>query len=194
MIVLGSRNGEAQRRLQSCCNGDLRCDRTETGPIALHILIISTYLDNWRLYLGHLASMFEGKDDRLITAVLKDPSIDFADLQILRDLESNLLTMEAILKSSINILAQLEACAQALLEHRPKVGQQTGSASKSSYLNDQQMRSLDVLQSKANGFIASAEVLRHRVGNAIGLVRLATIPPQLLLTARFLNTTLADLE
>ena len=55
MILLHANvSTKAHGRLQQAFSNGQYQQRTRTSPLLLHVLILSSYLDNWRLYLQHL--------------------------------------------------------------------------------------------------------------------------------------------
>lgn len=51
MIFLGTKEGRARQRIQQLFAKGLYKPQEATSPLAIHIMAISSYIDQWRLYL-----------------------------------------------------------------------------------------------------------------------------------------------
>lgn len=49
---------KAYRRLQELASEELAGEAREADPLRLHLLVFSSYVDNWRLYLHDMTRQF----------------------------------------------------------------------------------------------------------------------------------------
>ena len=189
MVVLHpSPSSKGHTRLQEIFKQGHYQTRTATSPLTLHTLMLSTYLDNWRCYLRELGAwclrkvlktltdfapatdVFQG--NQFLTVGLKHPSLQFQELQGLRDLESRPHVACTILKTTQSIIESIEACGRSLLKvHNAATPcQANGSGSVIGLENTSEMSTLDALRLKCEGYQRGAEVIQQRLNMVIGLV------------------------
>lgn len=115
-----------------------------------------------------------------MTIRLEHPSVTFGALQQVRDLESQMLAARTILRSLQTVIQSLWLCGRGLLRD---ARMSTGGAFSShdeddlTLLEDPQMRSLEVLRLKTEGYLDSLEVIQRRIDVLVGLVSSPSAQP-----------------
>jgi hypothetical protein len=56
---------EAQLRIETEIAGHERGQRLEANPVYLHLLLLTTYIDNWRDFLSYLGEIYQDKVRRI---------------------------------------------------------------------------------------------------------------------------------
>ncbi|KAK5443322.1 hypothetical protein LTS15_010857 [Exophiala xenobiotica] len=151
-------------------------NRTSTNdhlarPLMLHVLVLDTYMNNWRWALNDYAQPFRQKEDQFLTAPLQHPSLSFRELQELRNVESKLIVASSILSATQSIIASLEACGRSLASAKGKgLPLRLTDGNDLADLASPEMQSLKALRIKCLGYANSVEVIKNRVNILIGLL------------------------
>lgn len=98
-----------------------------------------------------------------------DRSLSFRTLQELRNLESKLITITAILKAAHAVLTHLEAIGGKLGQDRPRKNQ-SPLPIEDSEDNSSELRALIACSFRYQAYIASMEVMRSRVSKLVEMV------------------------
>lgn len=173
MILLHAMlDSKAQKRLDEIFSAGRYNTNLNSTPLRLHVLIFTTYMDNWRWYmddLGELCLQLENKGFTTEMNSKADRSLSFRTLQELRNLESKFIATTTILKATLAVLKHLEAIGG-------KLGQ-TGTGEKQSQLQVEdledipsELRALTACSFRYQSYITSMEVMRNRVGKLIELL------------------------
>lgn len=96
---------------------------------------------------------------------LKHPSLSFEELQKTRDLESELLSASAMLKSFLSTVEAIQACGHELAKEDT-----TNALSAACTVLIPELRHLSVLENKGRGYLQSVELIQQRTSIVIGLV------------------------
>lgn len=126
-----------QARLEEPCYSEAKdvCTISSHRPLNIHVIIISTYIDEWRWYLddigracADLASLGlisaqsnadKSQEDAGLTTDLRSPdaySMSFATLQVVRNMELKLLAAIAVLKATMETLDGLVKIAEEVYQ------------------------------------------------------------------------------
>ncbi|CAF9911789.1 MAG: hypothetical protein HETSPECPRED_000445 [Heterodermia speciosa] len=145
LMSLSESTAASQASLKAICE----------NPFRIHMLLFSSYLDNWRWYFRYLDEEFEGMNDEALTLDLKTTaaaSLSFDKVQSLRDLHDRAISLTAHCKGTKSVLLALEEVEEA---------------------NFKGAYTLQPFQSLLSGHNESLEVLGNRIRNAIDLLAYA---------------------
>lgn len=98
-----------------------------------------------------------------------DRSLSFRTLQELRNLESKLITITAILKAALAVLTHLEAIGGKFGQGRPGKDQSPLPVEDSED-TPSELRAITACSFRYQAYITSIEVMRSRVGKLVELV------------------------
>lgn len=136
----------------------------ETDPLRLHLLIFSSYMDNWRQYFHDMTREFLAFEGDLMTSELLDSedytTFNFDTLQTLRHLAGKLIPIPTMLKSSINTIKSIKLMHETLAVARSE----QSCSSKALY-------HLQAYESRLEGYLAACLVLQARIENMTKFVR-----------------------
>lgn len=154
------------------------------NPLRIHILLLSSYLDNWRWYLKDLGNTFLNivskatrdfvrlhSTEGLLTSVQADISmtidiqedydLSFTTLQDLRHLEQKVIPLRASFQANLEIVQVLEATNKEF--------QNAGF-----YTEEEAVEQTDCLRlfvSQLRGHLLSVKILEKRIQGVVFLVR-----------------------
>ncbi|KAL9615926.1 MAG: hypothetical protein Q9160_009138 [Pyrenula sp. 1 TL-2023] len=123
-------------------------------PYQLHILILESYLRNWRWYLQWLDEKFEKRNNAAYVFDLKQDNptvVSFEAVQALRDLHDDVSTLSAHFNGDLKIIDVLKRCEK---------GRRQG-------------HTLGIYANLLHGYNESLAVLQKRVQNVIDLTAYA---------------------
>ncbi|KAF4629741.1 hypothetical protein G7Y89_g8405 [Cudoniella acicularis] len=151
----------AYKRLDQATFSELRVHEMEFDPMRLHLLVFSSYIDNWRLYLHDITRQFLVLEDKLMTTELRDRELNFETLQTLSHLAGKLIPIPAILEASARTIVSIREMNKRLasFDREPELSQEellriakTG-------------HSLQATESRLQSYLASFQVLHARIEN-----------------------------
>ena len=133
----------------------------QRNPLRLHVLVFSSYFDNWRWYLKDLGDQFSKMEDKAMTIDIRNRAhydISFDTLQSLRHVEEKVVPLGALFRATVEIVDTIaKADAQRRLESQDVT---------SGNLTD----CLASYTSQCRGHIASEEILQKRIRGILELV------------------------
>lgn len=125
--------------------------RITQNPFRLHLLLFSSYFDNWRWYFRHLGKEFSRTNNKAM--VIKPEAINattsFSYVQNLRNTADTVLFGRACCNGDLDLIKELMKCKVSDL----------------SKLEDLQSEA-----TKLQGFVESSDVLQGRIRNTIDLI------------------------
>ena len=182
-------NSIAQKRLNDCYSRP-HCG-LNINPLRIHILLLSSYLDNWRWYLKDLGNTFLKIVSKVLlrflcrfkTAILltlvqvdismtidihEDYELSFTTLQDLRHLEQKVIPLCASFQANLETVQILEATNREF--------QVAGIYDAEEAIV--QTDSLGHFSSQLRGHLLSVKILEKRIQGVVLLVRLQARPDQ----------------
>ncbi|EKG21690.1 hypothetical protein MPH_01000 [Macrophomina phaseolina MS6] len=135
------------------------------NPVRQHIDILSTYLDNWRPFLGDLGTQYSELKMLLWTTEFEDEAnfnrvLNFKSMRSLRGLEERVQMAEVILGQTANLL-------QVLIELNQNIFQSGMSDHKEFTITE---NALNAIRVKLDGHQNSAQALEIRIQGILKLV------------------------
>lgn len=120
-------------------------------PYRLHLLVLSSFFDNWRWYFRYLGDQFSDENNQAMIVKPEDADAKstFQRVQKLRNMNDFALFAKACCNCNLKVVESLESSAATPLQH--------------SYDLAAQMTTL-------RGYVESSDVLECRIRNAIDLV------------------------
>ncbi|KUJ18809.1 uncharacterized protein LY89DRAFT_780813 [Mollisia scopiformis] len=164
MLLHPMPNSKAYRRLQESTSEDDAGEAVDADPLRLHLLVFSSYIDNWRLYLHDMTRQFLELEDNLMTSELRDRSeytmLNFETLQQLRHLAGKLIPIPTILQASIKTLRSIAEMSSTL-----DLGFQTSPSSNIMLRKSKSSYHLRAFQNRLESYLESCYVLQSRIEN-----------------------------
>lgn len=169
---------KVKTRLEEASASDLGVHANNTNDhFRLHLLVFSSYIDNWRPYLHDMTRQFLAlvcfthvtheniitieQEGDLLTSDLQDSeeytTFNFNTLQTLRHMTGKLIPIPTILEASIKTVASLKKMNETMSP--------TGEVAKREY-------HLQAYESKLESYLASCLVLQARIENMTKFVSL----------------------
>lgn len=170
-------------RLQELDPDELTSRAGNGDQLRLHLLLFSSYVDNWRLYLHDMTRQFlelvnnqvlfarkqlltGGQEDNLMTGELRDRNeytmLNFETLQKLRHLAGKLIPIPTILQASVQTLKAIMDMKNIIQKEGIEEG--FGAIGVSSRVNKTSYH-LKAFESRLKGYLASCYVLQARIEN-----------------------------
>ncbi|KAH7350699.1 hypothetical protein BKA65DRAFT_243414 [Rhexocercosporidium sp. MPI-PUGE-AT-0058] len=151
-------NSVVSKRLENITAEDIRND---ANPLRFHLLITSSYIDNWRMYLHDMTREFLELESNLMTSELRDREeytmLNFDTLQTLRHLAGKLIPIPAILQASIKTIKSISAMV-ITLGTTTDLTRTAPESRKTQY-------HLQLCQSRLESYLESCYVLQARIEN-----------------------------
>ncbi|KAF8246074.1 hypothetical protein K440DRAFT_685745 [Wilcoxina mikolae CBS 423.85] len=157
------RGARTQARIKELCSSPKSLKSTQAHPLRLHLLLLSSYIDNWRWYLRDYGYELMGKEERALTIDIQDPddyTLSFEALLSLRHFEAEVTPIASMLTATLPTLHSLESLNETLLSVR--------AVNKGDYT--QVCGRLTIHVSRVKGYIISVAGLQRRTRSAIKLL------------------------
>ncbi|KAH6682672.1 hypothetical protein B0J14DRAFT_673055 [Halenospora varia] len=148
-------------RLESAASSDLGVEEMKFNPMRLHLLIFSSYIDNWRLYLHDITRQFLMLEDKLMTSKLRERELNFETLQTLSHLAGKLIPIPAILQASASTIVSI----REMNERLRKLDRERPLSQVELLRMDKTEHHLYVTESRLKGYLAGFQVLHGRIEN-----------------------------
>lgn len=158
------KNSVAQRRLEALFEKGDRAGALSQEAMDIHVLLFSSYLNNWQVYIEELARIFKSLREKILAFdVSRDVNYNLSPdtLKELRNLEDKVsFRTSACLRGAIRTVGALKT----LYEAHTVDGFTRDSGSKKMY------SSLSAMLNRLEGHLASVEIMQKRIGATIGLL------------------------
>ena len=172
MILLHAKHGSrVQKRLENAFEAGAYREDTAASPMGLHVLILSTYMEEWRWYMDSLGKQCLEMENETFTAELEsvsDRSINFRALQVLRNMEAKLLMMTTVMMATTHTIEELRRVCQSISSSSRQI--------RSTHLvveecdSTTEERALASLLHKCRAYRDNVEVMQNRVSKLIDLL------------------------
>ncbi|KAF8244930.1 hypothetical protein K440DRAFT_557560, partial [Wilcoxina mikolae CBS 423.85] len=144
-----------QERIHSLCTQD-ESSMPWANPMRLHLLLLSSYLDNWRWYLSDLGRDFLKTQNTALTIDIRDTddyTLSFETMLALRNLESKVTPLSTVFGGTLPTIRSLQALNN-MLHHEQGFNEKDHS---------QIANRLSIYESRLEGYIISTAALQDRI-------------------------------
>ncbi|THX58525.1 hypothetical protein D6D06_02845 [Aureobasidium pullulans] len=144
--------------------------RIEQNPLRLDLLVISTYVDNWRSALTELAEIFQEQRRFILAAKFNDvddfqKTINFTTMSRLQALEGKVQVMPNMIRSTIMLIDHLVSLNNTLYESRIYDATEQENI----------CQALTAMRVRVDGYLATSVALETRISGIFKLVSNAMI-------------------
>jgi len=157
LLLHPMQNSKAQKRISMAASTGMTSRTIGLDPVRLHVLIMSSYVNNWCWYLRYNTKNYLELEDMLMTSDLRDREdylgMNFNTLQALRHLAAKLIPIPAILRNTISIITALQTMNNSL--PGPHDEQRVAETA----------YQLKACSSRLEGYISATDVLQQRIEN-----------------------------
>lgn len=165
LIFNPKEDSELSKRISQKAQEHSQWNSVRRSPVRQHIDILSTYLDNWRPFLGDLGKQYSELKRLLWTTEFEDEAnfnqvLNFKSMRSLRGLEERVQMAEVI-------LSQTEKLIQVLVELNHNMFQSSMYEQKEFTITENALKAIKV---KLEGHQTSAQALELRIQGILKLV------------------------
>ncbi|KAF2140220.1 uncharacterized protein K452DRAFT_53018 [Aplosporella prunicola CBS 121167] len=156
---------KGEQRLYAETVDATRWSRMQRNPLRLHIVLVCTYVDNWRAVLAHLGKRYQDQRKAISTVDFEDDedfnqTLNFATMLKLRALEERVQQVLVMLKTTQTLVEKLIRANNDLLAEGLYDGSEHASTASS----------LESILIRLNGYQDSVSALARRITSLMKLV------------------------